>query len=607
MEYREKKFKSGGENGKKNWKKENAGRNGNNGRDVNGKTERNSGRKETQNFVSGTEKRNGRNYGNQDKSVEKKLGYIDEKLEKKYGGAWNHTGEKNMNAGDKKRAVSAAKRQDDRKTAHVQGKNASVQAEAKTERKKSLCPHFKTCGGCQYLDMPYEKQLEHKKKEVSDLLRPFCRVEEIIGMDDPFHYRNKVHAVMARDRKGRIISGVYKEGTHTVLPVETCLIENKKADEIIGTIRELLPSFKMKVFDEDTGYGFLRHVLVRTAHATGEIMVVLITASPVFPSKNNFVKALRKVHPEITTVVQNVNGRDTSMVLGEKEHVLYGPGFIVDVLCGKKFRISSKSFYQINPVQTEKLYNLAIEAAGLTGKETVVDAYCGIGTIGIVAASAAKEVIGVELNKDAVRDAVTNAKANGEKNIRFYNNDAGKFMVQMASQNAHADVVFMDPPRSGSTEEFMDAVAILNPDRVVYVSCNPETLARDLAYFKKKGYKAERGWAVDQFPMTGHVETVVLLSKGEVDSKKIRVEFSLEDMDMSEFQDGATYTQIKDYVLEHSGLKVSNLYISQIKRKCGIEVGKNYNLPKSEDSRQPQCPPEKEKAIREAFKYFGMI
>ena len=607
MEYREKKFKSGGENGKKNWKKENAGRNGNNGRDVNGKTERNSGRKETQNFVSGTEKRNGRNYGNQDKSVEKKLGYIDEKLEKKYGGAWNHTGEKNMNAGDKKRAVSAAKRQDDRKTAHVQGKNASVQAEAKTERKKSLCPHFKTCGGCQYLDMPYEKQLEHKKKEVSDLLRPFCRVEEIIGMDDPFHYRNKVHAVMARDRKGRIISGVYKEGTHTVLPVETCLIENKKADEIIGTIRELLPSFKMKVFDEDTGYGFLRHVLVRTAHATGEIMVVLITASPVFPSKNNFVKALRKVHPEITTVVQNVNGRDTSMVLGEKEHVLYGPGFIVDVLCGKKFRISSKSFYQINPVQTEKLYNLAIEAAGLTGKETVVDAYCGIGTIGIVAASAAKEVIGVELNKDAVRDAVTNAKANGEKNIRFYNNDAGKFMVQMASQNAHADVVFMDPPRSGSTEEFMDAVAILNPDRVVYVSCNPETLARDLAYFKKKGYKAERGWAVDQFPMTGHVETVVLLSKGEVDSKKIRVEFSLEDMDMSEFQDGATYTQIKDYVLEHSGLKVSNLYISQIKRKCGIEVGKNYNLPKSEDSRQPMCPPEKEKAIREAFKYFGMI
>ena len=619
MEYREKKFKSGGENGKKNWKKENAGRNGNNGRDVNGKTERNSGRKETQKFVSGTEKRNGRNYGNQDKSVEKKLGYIDEKLEKKYGGAWNHTGEKNMNAGDKKKAVSAAKRQDDRKTAHVQGKNASVQAEAKTERKKSLCPHFKTCGGCQYLDMPYEKQLEHKKKEVSDLLRPFCRVEEIIGMDDPFHYRNKVHAVMARDRKGRIISGVYKEGTHTVLPVETCLIENKKADEIIGTIRELLPSFKMKVFDEDTGYGFLRHVLVRTAHATGEIMVVLITASPVFPSKNNFVKALRKVHPEITTVVQNVNGRDTSMVLGEKEHVLYGPGFIVDVLCGKKFRISSKSFYQINPVQTEKLYNLAIEAAGLTGKETVVDAYCGIGTIGIVAASAAKEVIGVELNRDAVRDAVTNAKANGEKNIRFYNNDAGKFMVQMASQNAHADVVFMDPPRSGSTEEFMDAVAILNPDRVVYVSCNPETLARDLAYFKKKGYKAERGWAVDQFPMTGHVETVVLLSHKKADSYihidvefgegegKIPVDSIAKRAEAYKPKEKVTYKMIKEYIEAKYGFKVHTAYIAEVKRNLGLPM---YDAPNAvEELKQPRKhpTPEKVEAIKDALRYFAVI
>lgn len=473
-------------------------------------------------------------------------------------------------------------------------------------KKNSLCPHFKSCGGCQYLDMPYEKQLEHKKKEVADLLRPFCKVETIIGMDDPFHYRNKVHAVMARDRKGRIISGVYKEGTHTVLPVETCLIENKKADEIIATIRELLPSFKMKVFDEDTGYGFLRHVLVRTAHATGEIMVVLITASPVFPSKNNFVKALRKVHPEITTVVQNVNDRNTSMVLGEKEHVLYGPGFIVDVLCGKKFRISSKSFYQINPVQTEKLYNLAIEAAGLTGKELVVDAYCGIGTIGIVAASAAKEVIGVELNKDAVRDAVTNAKVNGEKNIRFYNNDAGKFMVQMASQNAHADVVFMDPPRSGSTEEFMDAVAILNPDRIVYVSCNPETLARDLAYFKKKGYRAEKAWAVDQFPMTGHVETVCLLSKLNVDHH-IEVEIKMDELDLTAAESKATYEEIKRYVLEHTGLKVSSLYIAQVKQKCGIIERENYNKPKSENAKQPQCPYDKEKAIKEALLHFGMI
>ena len=380
-------------------------------------------------------------------------------------------------------------------------------------KKNSLCPHFKSCGGCQYLDMPYEKQLEHKKKEVADLLRPFCKVETIIGMDDPFHYRNKVHAVMARDRKGRIISGVYKEGTHTVLPVETCLIENKKADEIIATIRELLPSFKMKVFDEDTGYGFLRHVLVRTAHATGEIMVVLITASPVFPSKNNFVKALRKVHPEITTVVQNVNDRNTSMVLGEKEHVLYGPGFIVDVLCGEKFRISSKSFYQINPVQTEKLYTKALELAGLTGKETVVDAYCGIGTIGIIASKKAGNVIGVELNQDAVRDAINNAKMNQISNIRFFCNDAGRFLVNMAEAGEKADVVIMDPPRSGSTEEFMDSIAKMGAKKVVYVSCNPETLARDLAYMKKLGYKAKEAVGFDMFPATEHVETVVLMSR----------------------------------------------------------------------------------------------
>ena len=375
------------------------------------------------------------------------------------------------------------------------------------------CPNFKKCGGCQYLDMPYEKQLEIKQKELANLLKTFCKVNPIIGMEEPYHYRNKVHAVMTRDKKGRIISGVYKEGTHYVLPVDHCLIEDQKADEIIKTIRELLPSFKMKIYDEDTGYGFLRHVLVRTARATGEVMVVLVTSSPVFPSRNNFVKALRGRHPEITTLVQNVNNRNTSMVLGEKENVLYGPGFIMDMLCGCKFRISSKSFYQVNPVQTEVLYNLAIKAAGLTGKETVVDAYCGIGTIGIVAAGGAKEVIGVELNKDAVRDAVTNAKLNQVKNIRFFSNDAGRFMVQMASEGAHADVVFLDPPRSGSTEEFIQAVKILAPERVVYVSCNPETLARDLRVFGKCGFMAKEAWGVDMFPMSGHVEVCCKMSK----------------------------------------------------------------------------------------------
>ena len=270
----------------------------------------------------------------------------------------------------------------------------------------------------------------------------------------------------------------------------------------------------------------------------------------------------------------------------------------------------ARSFYQVNPEQTEVLYAKAIEFAALTGKETVIDAYCGIGTIGLCAAGRAKQVIGVERNPDAVRNACANAAANKINNARFICADATDWMRAAAQPNSglpHPDVVFLDPPREGSTPACIDAVAAMKPKRVVYVSCNPETLARDLTHLTRRGWKALKIQPVDMFPHTEHVETVVLLSKGEVDSKKIRVEFSLEDMDMSEFQDGATYTQIKDYVLEHSGLKVSNLYISQIKRKCGIEVGKNYNLPKSEDSRQPQCPPEKEKAIREAFKYFGML
>jgi len=382
------------------------------------------------------------------------------------------------------------------------------------KKKKSLCTVSRQCGGCQMLDMPYEQQMAAKQKQLETLLKGICKVNPIIGMENPYHYRNKVHAVFGH-QKGEVISGVYKAGTHILVPVETCMIEDEKADEIIGTIRGMLKSFKIRTYDEDTGYGLLRHVLVKRGFSTGEIMVVLVTASPVFPSRNNFIKALREKHPEITTIIQNINDRETSMVLGDKEKTLYGKGYIEDILCGCTFRISSKSFYQINPVQTEILYAKAIEAAGLTGEETVIDAYCGIGTIGIIASQHAGKVIGVELNKDAVRDAVENAKRNQIKNIQFYNNDAGKFMVGMASQGEKADVVFMDPPRSGSTEEFMDSVALMRPDRVIYVSCNPETLVRDLEYFKKKGYVAREAWGVDLFPMTEHVESAVLMSRKE--------------------------------------------------------------------------------------------
>ncbi len=387
--------------------------------------------------------------------------------------------------------------------------NRGRESQHEGRKEKAACAYLRECGGCNILQKTYDAELKEKQKIVEDLIKSFCKVEPIIGMKNPKHYRNKVHVVFDHDRKGNPISGVYEEGTHRVIAIDKCLIHNQKADEIIASIRGMLKSFKIKTYDEDSGYGLLRHVMIRTGFTSGEIMVVLVLASPIMPSKNNFVKALRKLHPEITTVVLNVNDKDTSMVLGEKEQVIYGKGFIEDTLCGKVFRISSKSFYQVNPVQTEVLYGKAIEFAGLTGSETVVDAYCGIGTIGIIAADQAKRVIGVELNKDAVKDAIINAKRNHAENIDFYQNDASDFMVQMAQQGEKVDVVFMDPPRAGSTEKFMDAVAVLQPKKVVYVSCNPVTLERDLKYFKKKGYQAQKAVPVDMFAWTGHVEICV--------------------------------------------------------------------------------------------------
>ena len=472
----------------------------------------------------------------------------------------------------------------------------------------------KNCGGCPLLGLDYTAQLKQKESAVRALLGKYGPVHPIRGMDVPYRYRNKVISTFAPAAGGKLTSGIYAARTHKVLPVESCLLEDEVLDKVLLAVRAAANRCRYQPYNEDRGTGLLRHCLLRRAVATGQVMVVLVTAQPVLPGAKNFVRYLLEEAETrgvpVTTVVQNYNPRQTSVVLGEAEKVLYGKGFILDTLCGKTYALSPRSFYQVNPVQTAVLYGLAVDAARLTGKETVLDAYCGIGTIGLCAAGRAKQVIGVERNPDAVRNACANAAANKINNARFICADATDWMRAAAQPNSglpHPDVVFLDPPREGSTPACIDAVAAMKPKRVVYVSCNPETLARDLTHLTRRGWKALKIQPVDMFPHTEHVETVVLLSKGEVDSKKIRVEFSLEDMDMSEFQDGATYPQIKEYVLEHTGLKVSNLYISQIKRKCGIGVGKNYNLPKSEDSRQPQCPQEKEKAIREAFKYFGMI
>ena len=382
------------------------------------------------------------------------------------------------------------------------------------DRKDAMedCKVKKRCGGCCYQGVPYEKQLEEKQKKLEKLLGKFGKAEPVIGMKDPYHYRNKVHHVFAYDRKAGILSGCYEEKTHRVVDIPHCLIEDEKSQEIIATVKELCRSFKIRTYDEDTGFGSLRHVLVRRGFTSGEIMVVLVLGDPILPGKNNFVKALLKKHPEITTVVLNINDKKTSMVLGEREKALYGSGFIRDTLCGQTFRISPKSFYQVNPVQTEVLYRTAIDFAQLTGKESVIDAYCGVGTIGLTAAGKAGSVTGVELNPDAVRDAALNAKENGITNAKFLCGDAGRFMTRLAAEGKNCDVVFMDPPRSGSTEEFMDACVKLGPSRIVYVSCGPDTLARDLDYFTKHGYEVERIRPVDMFPFTEHVECVVLLS-----------------------------------------------------------------------------------------------
>lgn len=371
----------------------------------------------------------------------------------------------------------------------------------------------KGCGGCSMLSLPYEEQLKKKQKTVNKLLGKFGKVSPIVGMEDPFHYRNKVISTFYTGKDKKLRSGIYEQGTHKVLPVKSCYLHKEALDEAVEAVRQAARACKYQPYHEDRHTGLVRHVLARHSYTTDEILVCLVTASPILPGSNNFVKKLRELCPKVTTIVQNINPRSTSAVLGEKEKILYGKGYIVDELCGVKFRIAASSFYQINPVQTEKLYEAAIKAAGLNGKQSILDAYCGVGTIGLSAAKKAKSVIGVELNKSAIQCAVQNVRTNGVKNAKFICDDATKFILKMAASDQRVDVVFMDPPRAGSTPEFLDAVSRMKPSKIVYVSCNPETQKRDLEILVKKGWKVEMIQPFDLFPHTEHVECVVLLSR----------------------------------------------------------------------------------------------
>ena len=468
------------------------------------------------------------------------------------------------------------------------------------------CPFRRECGGCAEQETDYAALLQKKQRHVAGLLKEFGPVEAIVGMEDPFRYRNKVHAAFAEDRQGRVISGPYRRGTHRVVPVEDCLIEDQRADGTIGVIRDLMAEFSLRPYNEDTGAGLIRHVLIRVGKNTGQMLVTLVIGRTPFAAQRAFAEKLVKRCPWVTSVCVNLNSRHTSMILGDSTRTVYGKGYIEDELCGLRFAIGPASFYQVNPVQTGRLYRTAIAFAGLQKSDTVLDAYCGVGTIGLCAAGACRRVIGVELNGGAVRDAEGNRRRNGIENASFVCDDAGRYMRALARKKQRPDVVFMDPPRSGSDEKFLSALCETGPERVVYISCMPETLARDLKYLTGHGYVLRRAVPFDMFPWTEHVETVCLLSKIKL-APHIDIDLDMTELDVTAAETKATYEEIKAYVLEHTGLKVSCLYIAQVKAKHGIIERDCYNKAKTEGNRVPKCPPEKERAIEEALRHFQMI
>ena len=474
------------------------------------------------------------------------------------------------------------------------------------ERTKPECPYFGKCGGCDFQHMSYTEELWAKRQRVQDALTRLggtdLQVEEILGAKDPTHYRNKSQYPVGAD--GAI--GFFRARSHQVVPIDRCLIQSEVSDRTAKAVGNWMKRYRVSAYDETTGKGLVRHIYVRV-NRKGESLCCVIANGKQLPREPELAAYVRAAAPGTVGVVLNTNTKKGNVILGEKYRTLWGQDLLMDTLCGLQFKLSVPSFYQVNRDQAEVLYGKALEFAALTGEETVLDLYCGTGTITLCLAKQAKKAIGAEIVPPAIEDAKENAARNNIENAEFFCGDAADIAAKLEREGLRPDVITVDPPRKGLAPEVIASVAGMGPKRVVYVSCDPATLGRDVKIFDGFGYKAVRAAAVDMFPGTRHVETVVLLSKGEIDSKKIRVEFSLEDMDTSGFQQGATYEQIKGRVLEQTGLKVSSLYISQIKRKCGLEVGQSYNLSKKENAKQPQCPPEKEKAIREAMKYFGMI
>ena len=522
--------------------------------------------------------------------------------------------------------------------------------EPSKDRVEPKCKFARQCGGCQIQQISYEKQLEFKNRKVlgnleriggfsPELLEKIA--DPIVGMEIPFHYRNKAQFPFGKDKNGVTVTGFYAGRTHDIIANTDCALGVEQNQEILETILSFMEQYQMEPYDEKTGKGLLRHVLIRYGFTTKEIMVCLVINAKKIPHCEKLVELLQKIEG-MTSITISVNQKNTNVIMGDSYEVLWGQAFITDYIGEIKYQISPLSFFQVNPVQTEKLYGLALEYADLKGDETVWDLYCGIGTISLFLAQNAKQVYGVEIIPQAIEDARKNAQINGIENAKFYVGKAEEvlpgyyadYAKAHPGEQAHADVIVVDPPRKGCEESLLETMVQMQPERIVYVSCDSATLARDLKYLCGNGYELVKVRAVDQFSQTVHVETVVLLSQhrdkntcldergsrqiemqasrlasllAQKPDDTIEIDLDLDELDATSAELKATYQEIKDYVLKEFGLKVSSLYISQVKRKCGIEVGENYNLPKSENARVPQCPKEKEDAIKAALKYFAML
>ena len=478
-------------------------------------------------------------------------------------------------------------------------------------RVEPKCEFARQCGGCQLQALSYDQQLVFKTNKVKGHLERIggftdIPMEPIIGMDELFHYRNKAQFPVGRNKEGKIVTGFYAGRTHNIIENRDCALGVAENKEVLDRVIAHMEKYGIEPYNEATGKGLVRHVLIRYGYFTKEVMVCLILNGNKLPKEEQLVKSLCEI-PGMTSITINVNKKRSNVILGEEIRLLWGQEYITDRIGDISYQISPLSFYQVNPMQTQKLYAKALEYADLHGEETVWDLYCGIGTISLFLAQKAKFVRGVEIVPAAIENAKENAKLNGLENTEFFVGKAEEVLPREYKKNGvYADVIVVDPPRKGCDETLLETMIEMNPERIVYVSCDSATLARDLKYLCERGYELRKVCPVDQFGMTVHVETVVLLSQQKPDDT-IEIDLDLDELDATSEETKATYQEIKDYVLKEFGLKVSNLYISQIKRKCGIEVGEIYNLSKTENPKVPQCPKEKEDAIKAALKYFAMI